>query len=931
MQYSHRIWGQEEGLFQPTVYSILQTRDGVLWLGTQDSLLRFDGLHFREFDDSPEAPLHRSLVRDLAEDDDGNLWAASVGSGLLRIAANRSHSLHRENGLPSNDVFCVDAHSSRDVWACTNRGLVHFSGRDFRTYSTAEGLPTNAIRNTCLSTDGTRWVAGLDFGLARMNGERYEAYQNSSLPLSNGVTALRCSQDGAVWAGTDAGVVRISQAGSRVISTKDGLPDNDVLSLYQGADGTMWIGTTGGVSRWYKGEVSAYRTRDGLSHSSVLSLFEDREGTLWAGTKNGLDQFADGKVTPYTRHEGLSSDDIGPVLEDHEHHLWIGTLSHGLNLYDGSRFRTFTKANGLSDNSILSLELDGSGDLWIGTKHGLNLWHRDSVVATFDRANGLSGNEVRAIFSDGQGVLWVGTEGGLDRWDGHRFVRSDGILSKDPLGSIVAIGSGRLSRLLVSTEQGIYALRNGTASHTSADLARPADCYFLDRRRGETWMGTLGSGLLRYRNGAVTHVRVKDGLYDNRIYSIVQDDQANLWFASSKGIFRVAQRQLDDFADGKTAAVTSLPFTTGQLRFECQSGVQPAATRTRDGRLWFATNNGLVMIDPGNLGKNTVAPPVSLTGLLVNGRRVTPDPARQLQLSPLERNIEVRYAGFSFISPERVGFRYMLKGYEKTWTDAGSRREAFFTNLPPGAFEFQVSARNADGVWSAKPASLRFYVTPRLYERIWFFPILVVVLGLFVGVIYRMRISRMRQTFSIVLSERTRIARELHDTLLQGISGITMQLQALWTSMPPSKERASLADIIADAGRCSKDARRSLWGLRNLGGHAESFSERLTKVAQDTVGTSCNLLLQVQSTSLSHHPDLEFQLLRIASEAISNSLQSRVRDDNLSYSCLSMENCGLRSRTTVLAFRARRTAIWALWFSRNARTRRRVRCRSQDS
>lgn len=872
-QYAHRIWGQEEGLFQPTIYSILQTRDGFLWLGTQDSLIRFDGLHFREFEDARQGALHRTLIRALLEDGQGNLWAASVGGGLARISPGGNLTrFTTKNGLPGDDQFCLNADRDGTLWSCSTQGLVRFDGKQFKTFTSADGLPSNGIRETCRASDGVRWVSGLDFGLARSFGQRFNPYVDTYISKRETVTALHCATDGTVWAGTTAGLIHISSHGSTIVSVRDGLPDDAVSSLAESADGSLWVGTNDGISRLRNGAVSVYRTRDGLSHSSVLSLFEDREGTLWAGTKAGLDQFTDGKVTPYTTNEGLPTNQIGPVLEDTAGQLWIGTLGSGLTVFDGHQFRTLSTSNGLIDNTILSLSLDHSGDLWVGTHAGLNRLIRGNISGTYTSRDGLPGNEIRTLFCDVQGQLWVGTDRGLSRWNGKRFV-TGGILPRSDENGIVALAGGHTASLFISTEEpGFYTLRNGTVQGYPADANRAVDSYYLDSVKHEAWMGTLGSGLLRWKNGEFSHVRIKDGLYDNRIFGIVRDDHANFWMASSKGIFRVSQGELDDFVDGKTGFVTSIPFSTGQLRFECQSGVQPAVTRTRDGRLWFSTTNGLVMVDPNHLIPNKVPPPVQITSALINGRRVQPG-SGQLRLSASERNLEIRYAGLSFISPEKVTFQYILDGYEKSWTDAGSRREAFFTNLPPGHFQFQVKTRNADGVWSTQPAVLRLKIDPRFYQRLWFFPSLVVLLAALVFLGYRARIRRLRETFEVVLSERSRIARELHDTLLQGLSGITMQLQALWTKLPLSRERETLAEIITDAGRCSKEARRSLWGLRTLSSGTLGFEEKLNSIARQSIGAKpVSLVLQLQPVSLTAFPEIEYQLLRIIQEVISNTL-----------------------------------------------------------
>jgi signal transduction histidine kinase len=259
--------------------------------------------------------------------------------------------------------------------------------------------------------------------------------------------------------------------------------------------------------------------------------------------------------------------------------------------------------------------------------------------------------------------------------------------------------------------------------------------------------------------------------------------------------------------------------------------------------------------------------------MLANGTRRSFNPKPHLK--PIDdNNVEIRYAGLSFIAPEKVTFRYRLVGYDRSWVDAATRREAFYTNLPPGNFDFLVQARNADGVWSPKPASLQFVVEPKLYQRPWFVPLLLLTLASAIAAGYRMRIRQLRNRFNLILAERNRIARELHDTLLQGLSGITMQLQALWTKMPPSQEKRTLAEIISDAGHCSAEARQSLWGLRNNTPSNLEFSEKLAKLAREAVSDRpMSLSLKVEPVTLRKFPDTEYQLLRIASEAITNTLK----------------------------------------------------------
>lgn len=863
-QYSHRIWGQEEGLFQPTVYSILQTSDGFMWLGTQDSLIRFEGTRFHEITDRSGRPvLHGSLVRSLLEDRQGTLWAGSIGNGLALIHRDGSVArFNASNGFVAN-VFCLDQDSAGNVWVCSDKALFRFAPNGIRTT-----LPLNGARATCETSGGVRWVADFDSRLWRLQGSNRDPFPDLQLPRDAGISSLACSQDGSLWAGSGAGLIHIEGSHVRTYTTADGLPDDNISTLAEASDGSLWIGSDEGISRFQQGEIRVYRASDGLSHSVVLALGFDREGNLWAGTKDGLDQFTDGKVRPYTVAEGMPSNDASALAEDPSGRLWIGTLDAGLAEFDHGKFHSLTQRDGLDSDRILSVVSSPKGDLWVGTEGGLNRV-RDGKVTSVQE---LSGQTIRSLLFDGRGHLWIGSNRALYDFDGKQFRRITQV-KLDPAG-VTSLGLGLAGEVLISTDtQRLPFVKDGrVGEYALTGINRLIDCYLADPQHKSVWMGTLGSGLLRWKDGKLSGFHVKDGLFDNRIYSLLED-KGSVWMASSKGIFRVSLDDLDRFADGKIASVQSIPFSTGQLRFECRSGVQPAAYQAQDGRLWFATTNGVVVVNPKRLEINSAPPPVRITSVSIDGQRF--QDRSKLKLSPSERNIQISYAGLSFIDPEKVTFRYILDGYDREWTDAGPRREAFFTKLPPGQYHFRVMARSSDGVWSRNAAAVDFEVEPFLYQRRWFWPMCVLLIGLAIRAAWRLRSRQLRQRFSIVLTERSRIARELHDTLLQGLSGVTMQLQALWVRLPSSRDKETLGAIIQDAGVCAAEARKSLWGLRAEGSSSELFSDKLQSLVQSVSAEDDfdRLTFESEAVSLEDRPEAEFQLLRIAREALSNALE----------------------------------------------------------
>jgi signal transduction histidine kinase/ligand-binding sensor domain-containing protein len=841
-------------------------------------LVRFDGIRFREFAINGETPFRGNLVRAIAEDLEQNLWVGTIGAGLAVIAKDGRVIRHSTvNGFPSNDVGCVEPDRANAIWVCTGNGLVQFAAGHERIYTTTDGLPEARVRDTCQATDGTRWVAGIDFGLSRSDGSRFVPFSRIPGAADFPVTALQCTGDGAVWAGTRTGLYRIQGDSISRYTSSQGLADDSVLSLAESNDGVLWIGSRYGVSRYRNGEISTYSTADGLSHSSVLSLLLDREGSLWAGTLTGLDQFTNSPVTPFTRKEGLPGNDTTAVLEDAGGNLWVGTLNEGLGQFDGKRFQAITTREGLASNRVLSLAIDGGGDIWAGTGNGVSRIRAGHVIQTYRGA--LASTDIRSVFVDSGGTIWAGADSGLFRLHGARF-EAEGTLH----APIVALGGGRQIRLFVGTVRRGFLYLNGS-SFTNAvqiDSRRTVRSFYIDHHRHVAWMGTVGRGLIRWENGKVTYYRISDGLYDGSIYGILHDLHGNLWFASSKGIFRISESELNQFAEGKIQMVHSVPFSTGQFRFECQEMSQPAALLSHDGRMWFSTTNGLVAVDPERIPRNEVPPPVRIESAFVNGERT--DNVGGSQLKPWEKNLQIRYTGLSFVNPEKVTFHYMLEGYDHQWTDAGARREAFFTNLPPGKYRFRVIATNADGVRSLAAGLISFSIQPYYYQRGWFYASVLGSFAVLLWLTWQRRLVRLKREFAAVLGERARIARELHDTLVQQLSGVMMQLQALRARLPASREKMVLSDIIRDAEACAIEARSTLWELRS---HTtqRNFSASLCEAARKlTKGRPIGLVLEVPEIEIPGGRAIEYQLLRIAGEAISNVVRHS-QADTLTVGC----------------------------------------------
>jgi signal transduction histidine kinase/ligand-binding sensor domain-containing protein len=873
-QYVHRIWQTQQGLPQGAILQIFQTRDGYLWLATQTGLVRFDGVGFTPVEEIiPGAPANL-WVRNVVEDDQGALWLSSNDTGVFKLTPRGVTEYTTKQGLPSDVVQCLVRSHDGLMWACTDSGLARMDFRSgaqrIQTFHTAQGLANDNVRAVCEAPDGKLWIGGDGPQLSVWDGSSFSSQALRGLPSMTTVRALMCAGD-TVWVGTTDGLIRVRGSEQRLYTEKNGLAGNFIFSLAPGLNGTLWIGTRSGFTRLREDTLESFQPRDGLSQSTATSVYEDQEGTLWVGTKRGLNQFIDGRGVPYTISEGLPSNESGPVLEDSHGVIWAGTLDAGLAKFDGRRFSVLSTRNGLPSNMIYALAQDSDGSLWVGTQNGLSRLRDGHVVETFTTARGLPANRIRSLYRDRTGVIWVGTVAGLVRLQDGRLTAVNGA----PREPIVALAEDREGHLVLATEQNVQvATSSGFREITlSGASIRDVNTFYLDPD-GLLWIGLNGAGLRLLDGNKITSFTVRDNLYDGEINGITRDQQDRLWMACSRGIFSVSRAELRRFAAGEIKKVNSFPYgpTDAQRVIESQSGVEPAIWTMRDGRVWFATIRGLIALDPNPPPREGAPPPVVIENPIVNGQRQFPDQIGQLP--PGQKNLEFSYAGLSYFQPTRIRFRYKLEGYDRDWINAGTRREVSYTNLPPGNFHFRVTACNFDGLCNETGASVTFSLAPYIYQRAWFWPVVAVALAVFGWLGYQLRIRRLREKYDLIVAERSRIARELHDTLIQGFSGITMALQALSGRLRSSNERETLEEIIRDAATCLRETRQSVAGLRAVRGHRSGLAAAIGDAAREITETkNVRLKLRLDQGVRALPAEVEYNLLRIASEAVSNAVK----------------------------------------------------------
>jgi len=871
-QYVHRTWQTPEGLAQTSVYSVTQSRDGYLWIGTQSGVLRFDGVEFNPSRALQANALGDIWARSMVEDGSGRLWIVTNDYQLIRVTGSKVKIFSEEDGLPTQYFSCLVRGSGDDVWACTPTGLVRFQGDKFEVHESPAQISRRPDTG-CLASDGKIWMAGGDL-LTTWNGTQFTRVALNSAKGNLEMRALLCTAD-KVWIGTGKGLIRYSAGEEKLYTARDGLADDPILCLAPGRDGTVWVGTRSGFSRVRKGSIETYSYRDGLSQNTVYWLFEDREGSLWVATKNGLNQFLEGAATRYSSAEGLPSNNPGPVFQDHKGTLWAGSLDGGLSRFSGNRF---TPLKAFARRPVSVLAEDGGGNLWAGTNAGAFRLQDGEVSGVFTTAQGLPADRIRCMFRDHAGKLWVGTDKGPAVFEDGRFVQVPELRRElsVPISAIGETPDGAM--LLAVARESVYRYAGGrlTKLEQVPRVLTPIqdiNAIYTDPD-GITWMGMNGFGLAMLRNGKLIRLRVRDGLFDGEIYGFVLDAQDRLWMACGKGFFWVDRKDLLKFADGKIAKFTSRPYSPldGLRTIQGTPGAQPVGVRTSEGRLWFSTTGWLLAFAP-HLGIRAGSiPPVAIENVIIDGESV--DPLDVRTLGPGRTNVEFEYTALTYLSPQRVNYSYMLEGYDRGWTNARSRRQAFYTNLPPGKFRFHVVACGAFVNCNETGSTFYFEVAPLFYQRIWFLPLCLAVIGLMVWLVYQFRVEQLRSRFALILAERSRIARELHDTLIQGFSGITMQLHAFTNRLGASEDRQALGEIIRDAGICLQETRRSVAGLRGGTGSSSGLSAALADAARQLIQEhDIKLKLNLDDRRQALPAEVKYNLLCIAQEAITNSLK----------------------------------------------------------
>jgi len=883
--YARQTWVMENGLPQNTITAMIQSRQGFLWLGTEAGLVRFDGNSFQLFDRTSTPGLPDNDICCLLETPDGEMWIGT-GAGLARWANGKIHAYTTRDGLPANGIRGL-AFTGGQVWVNTDQGIARLNGDGFLSTG---GEGSGEVLAAGASGSSGFWVETSQPGETAEGSWKHAAEQAGLLEdaiefqsaFGNGQTAY-ASKSLLL-------IMRADRVVERFGAGKD-LPGNRIQALFADREGALWIGTNSGLTRLAGGRLQSLPLTDPLAAASVLAIMEDREGNMWVGTETGgLHILRDQRFRTLGAHDGLASDSTTSVVEGRAGTLWVGTLGGGLNALEREaneaiKVKTWTLRDGLLSDVILSLAAAPNGDVWIGTPDGLNRI-RGGHVDGFTSADGLPDDFIRSLLADGDGSLWIGTRHGLVHWmeaaasavELHSHPKMEILTQAKGLGSdtVGAMARDAGGDLWVATLGGLTRLRSGKLSNfTAADgLSSNVLTALLPLPGGGLLVGTQDHGW-DFWDGKKFSAGGGDPLGQATIHAILNDAQGHVWFATGNGITRCDW--ISESRGGAGAAVQNcIAFgTTDGLRSrETAANSHPSATRSKDGQLWFATPKGLVEADPAHFPVNSVAPPVALERFAVDD---VDQPLQQadapIKIRAGHVHFQFDYAGLSFTAPLKVRYRYRLEGFDRDWTEAGARRTAYYTNIPPGTYTFRVQAANNDGFWNTTGAALAFELKPHFYQTVWFFALLLMAVAASIVLVIKGRLRTAQREFRAVLGERSRIAREIHDTLAQGYVGISVQLEMLAELLRQRKveEAAKQVDQTRQVVREGlADARQSIWALRTQDADETTLPVRMRRLVEAAGDARLSAQFSAFGAYRALAPGTEREVLRIVQEAIHN-------------------------------------------------------------
>ena len=903
-EFHHRMWTSDNGI--GAVFDIQQASNGYLWLTTSTGVFRFDGVRFQSVEQVTNGAVQNHEIQSAFLSASGGVWLKTRADGLLFWKDERLTVFRDRRCTPALQLEGLAEDRDGSLWVQGSGGFFRMRGSVCEPVGVEQGYPGGFPAAILVDSKGTVWVRTLTGGLlflplgqSKFQRLRYAAGTTSAafvLAGSRHYAFLHEAPDGTIWLSDDYGLRRVTNAsGAPVVSFLPGKGHKENIHFGDftfAADGSLWAVTDKGVRRfkhvdqWQTPQAmedsssESFTTGQGLSSNAAWKVFIDRENSVWVGTNSGLDLLRRTALTaltlPPTEEHDFS------VAAGHRGSVWIGNRSLPLTRVapDGS-MTSFPETRG-----TICIRSDRNGTIWSAGGGPSKLWRNSGAGFTpLPYPEEAIGPAISLAF-DRNDDVWVTTGvGGAYHFSHGEWSRQNEALGKKPgiIGAMASDDAGNVwfgfSNHLVQWDGRDYlrfSFPDGTPGASESTMSIRGD---------HVWLGGLG-GIELFTQGHFYLLHWKDKDLPGRVSGVVETETGELWANGSSGITHVSAPELARWLRDPTSAVSAehLDARDGLPGFSAERIPEPSIAESREGRLWFATTKGIAWLDPAKLqeNRNRLPPPVVISSILSNGK--TYGSSKDLTLPAHTEKLEIDYTALSLAIPERVLFRYMLDGVDKEWQDAGTRRQAFYTSLPPGHFRFHVIASNNDGVWNEAGAELDFNIAPAFYQTRWFLALCILAAMALLYLFYQMRLrqatQRVRATMEARLGERERIARELHDTLLQSFNGVLLRFQSVYNVLParPEEAQKTLGSAIEQAAQAITEGRDAVQGLRSSTEVTNDLARAISTLGEELARSesspkSAVLNVEVEGASRDLHPILRDEVYRIAGEAVRNAFK----------------------------------------------------------
>lgn len=740
------IWTSKQGLPSDSITDLIQDKLGYIWIGTFNGLVRFDGINFNIFSSNDNSGFLSNSVTVILEGRDRTLWIGTNEDGLVRYKNQKFKIYTTGNGLPDNGIqsICEDAGGNILVGTRNGLGIITEKGKISSPFN--KNLKNESIQMIYRDSQNKIWVSTGKGGLFLLEEKNIVRRVEKFDPLKNSVVLSMLDEPGHnLWIGTrDEGLYNFQNGIIKRLGQKEGIIAKTINSLTRGSGGCIWIGTDSGLFRYNNGKVTTFNETNGLSDNQIAKVFEDKEGSLWIATsRGGINKVSDGKFNTITTTQGLVHNKVNAVFEENKNTYWIGT-DNGLSIYKEDKFINIPLMEKLQDSRIRHIMRDRNGKIWISTYGKLGIIsYAGGNTTNYTAENGLTGNRCRVSLEDNSGNIWIGTSNGLNRI-------KDGIITrftkKEGLGDnyILSIFEDSKNTLWITTNGGgIAYYKNKKFISLNQDNGLSSNIVFrtIEDSDGILWFAT-NKGITRYDRNKFVNYSEKDGMPGKAIFQMIEDTRGKFWMTADIGIFTANKKDLNNFAEGKTAFIKTTLYNDMDGLLDSSTPLS-WGIKSINNRIWFPTLKGIAVIDTLNIPMNKNPPPLLIEKIYVDNKGYSPD--KITTLMPDYKRIIFKYTALSYVIPHKVQYMFKLEGFDNKWTGLTTKREASYTTLPPGRYVFRVKAVNNDGIWNKYPVKIPFEQKPFFYQTVWFTLIIILSLMGLIAFFLGMRIKNLRK------------------------------------------------------------------------------------------------------------------------------------------------------------------------------------------